>query len=113
MSSDCNPNILTEPSSSVDINHIFQMEVLDYAKAGHFAGFWQLHALATVLKTCIHTYSAEKGDHAILCNRTFVPRDDNIVGSKSDTVRVILLWSYSEDGDGHRSRHFVPVIGQP
>ena len=112
-SSDCNPNLLTEPSTSVEINPIFQMEVLDYAKAGHFAGFWQLHALATVLKTCIHTCSAEKGDHAILCNRTFVPRDDNIVGSKSDTVRVLLLWSYSADGDGHRSRHFVPVIGQP
>lgn len=89
----------------VNVREYYFRELLDIAQAGHYMGFWQIHALASVLKAPIYSMSNDAALISAFNNRTFTPR--NVVSGGLD---ISILWCFSVDPSGKESRHFVPVV---
>lgn len=103
------PALVGKGLSEPDVLKFFKKEVMSIIPSGRFMGGWQLHSIATILKTPVKSvYILDDHTHTCaLFNRIIYPLV--VKGSPDDTCAVTIMWTNSQDEDNHTSRHFCPL----
>lgn len=95
------------------IRTVFENEILSICQRGSYIGIWQIHALATVLKSCIFSVHPVYGSFNTRkhLHRKIIP----INGSLKEHNRMLQIMCSNVNGKGVQEalwapNHFVPLL---
>ena len=92
-----------------DIDQLYKKEVADVIRPGAFCGMWQLHAVASILRTRIDSLYPGQGAPEQDLNRVLIPRESS-TGDAATLHRI--LWTNTTNSNlapWWEPNHFVPV----